>query len=480
MSRFKLGQLTQESLLASEELSQKTAQAEASTPQAYQAFIEASEKQGLVDREEQAKAAEEDDLGGDLDGDGDGLDDIGDGDGEGEGLDEDLDNPNPEDDDGTELDAADAVDDTSTEPEEVTEEALDEWIREKTGDSESKVVRNLGEAAAGLTKLGITYGPGLLQSMWSGAIWTFSRMGTMIFASAEYIGELVEKSVNSTNKLEARLKQAEAVIANGINKGTQLPRFQYKNSKVIGYLKTGKSLDIAGNLRQYSTALTQSNAALVNEFATGADSVNRLAQSAAKDKVTTLAPFMEVSIPTRGFKPGAPAGYETKNEYVEAYHTDPMWPGDASLVFIKPKKFDDIKEISKAYKSADMFVATGDRVQKATEQVASFAPTDLIMIAKSTKMLLSSIKEVNKSQSKLGKYDEALSNAVKRVFYSLADSQAKSDNKEAVTEMVYLRAMLVSKVYMKGSAALTTHASRVAAAAVQLLEAHAKRMMTNS
>lgn len=483
MHRFKLGNFVQESLLASEELSQDTAKAEASTPQAFEQFIKTSEAEGLEGREEQAEEREEEEGGlGDMDGGGEG-DPVGrdgdtppDADGEPTG-----DDAPPADDGGDqELNMDDAVDDSSTEPQTESNEALDDWIREKTQGSDSGAVRNMGAAAAGLAKLGITYGPALLQSLWSGAIWTFSRIGTLIFSSSEFIGEIIERSKNSTDKLEKRLKNAESIIAQHINSGAQTAEFKYKNGKVINYLKTGNSLDIAGNLRQFAVSVTNANTSIVDEFVSGADSVNRLAQSASKDKVTSVSAFMDVEPPKRGFRKGSVPGYESKNQHVELYHTEPLWPGDASLVFAMPKSFTEMGDITKAYKGADMFVATGDRVQRATEQLTALSPTDLIMIAKSTKILLSACREVSKSQSKLVKYDEALSNAVKRTFFALADSQAKGDNKEAIAQMVYLRSHLVTKVYTKGSAAVTTHASRVASAAIQLLEDHAKRMFTES
>lgn len=476
---FKIGQLTMEDLLATEKLEQETAQAEAGTPQAFAQFVQSSEREAIEEKKEpEDEFASDDDLGGEENPDGEdlSLDEVPSTDGD-TPYDANAESPT----EGLEEDAelTDTVEEDQEETK-ATQEALDDWIRSKTQDSNSRVVRNVGELAAGLAHLGIKYGPVFLQAMLTGTLWTFSRLGTMLFQGSEGIGTYIERSRNSLDKLDRRLENAQRVIADQLNDGRSMPSFVYRNGKVISYLKVGRNLDFAGNLRMFSTALVQSNNSVAHEFEAGCAAVERLAQSASRGNVKDFAAFMKVEPPRRGFNAGAPDGYKVDSEFVDMFHTEPMWPGDACLVYAKPKTYKDMGDISEAYKAADMFIATGGVSVKAVQEMKALTSTDLLLIAKSAKILISACKEVSKTHEKLKKYDESMMNAAKRLFYTLADEKAAIDDRDTIVDMVYLRAMLATKVYSRGATSCLTHASRVLSAAVQLLEDHAKKLATTA
>lgn len=456
---FKLGHiLTQENLLASEKLLQDEAKAEGGTPQQYNAFIAETEKKGIQERKELIKQAEE----GDLQDGSDVLEDEG----------------SPEEVQDTEL--LDAVQEDTEEEQQVSTEALDTWIKEKTQGSDSKIVRGLGELTAGLTHLGIKYGPGLLNAMYKGTIWTFSRIGSTVFTATEKLQEYLEKSRNSIDKLESRLSAAERVIVDKLNEDIQVPSFTYKNQVVLNQLLAAGSMDVAGNLRQYADHLGTVTESIANEFEAGNAAVNRLVNSSAKAEVVDFSAFMNVDAPKKGFRKGGPNGYQVKSIGSELWSTSDPWPGGGTLIFIRPTPSKEMQSIISGYKAADMYVAPAPKGDKSRQQTKSFSSTDLLLIAKSAKMLISATKRVSKTQEKMKSMEEDYLNVAKRLFYSLADEKAKDGNRANVADMLYLRANLSSTVFVKGSTACQTYASRVLSAAVQLLEDHAKRLVTGN
>lgn len=468
MPKITLGSLTMESLLATEKLMMDEAKAQGSTPQSFSEFIASQEQAGIEEREENVKEEEaesEGEFGSEETSQTDTVttsEEIIDGDGE------DM------------VDQEDDLQDHIPEDVEPTNEALNDWITSKTQDSDSAFIRNAGEVAAGLTRLGIKYGPSMLNAMYKGTLWTFSRIGEGVFASIETIGNYIEKSVNSIDKLDARLKAAERVIVDQLNDGVELKPFQYKKQSVLNYLRVGKNLDIASNLRIFAGSLTSATNSIASEFENGVAAVDRLSKLDGKNKEVDFASFMTVTPPSKAFKSGGVRGEQVRSTVVKLYHTDPLWPGDTSLVFSCPSSTSSFETIVAGYKASEMYVDTLGTSSKNVAQMRSLAPTDLILIAKSARILVSACRQVTKTQEKMKKLDEGLINSAKRLFFEIADNEAKFNHKDKTAEMMHLRVHLASKVFVKGTMSAQTHASRVLAAAVKLLEDHAQRLATQS
>lgn len=487
--------ITQEALLATEELIQKTTKAQAAPPQVYKKFVQLIEKDAIKDRQEHAGEEEE---GSDFSG---GAESEVPGEGAGEQTPEAQsaeENPTPDSTTSEETgtsntdanqenqsaqnpDGGDALTDTIDQAPEPAMESLSEWIKDKTQYSDSGVIRNVGALAAGLAHIGVTYGPAIVNYMFKGMIWTFSRLGTVIYTGSQSLANYIEKSNNSISKLEARLNNAEQTIMSQLNEGRNIPGFTFKNQKAIEYLKVGSSIDFSSNLRVFSSSLVKATDSIAAEFEVGVSIVDKIANSDSKNKVNALRAVMDVSVPRGGFTKGALPGYDNESDKIEQYHTAPLWPGDASLIFNRPLvKNDDISDIADAYGKSDMFVAMSKEGINSVSDVASMNGAQIVIMAKSVRILLASMKEVTKSQERMKSLSPKLALKAKQMFIRLADEKAKVSMQDSMVEPLYLRASLASTVFVAGSTSALTHASRVAAAAVAYVEAHASKIATST
>lgn len=447
---YKRYQVSQEALLETERLMQEEVAARAATTQEYDKFVEDSEKEAIAEREENKEEDAADDLG---------TEDTG------------------------EEPLSDSIEEETPEPE-ATMEAFHDWISDKTRDSDSSVVRGAGAMIAGLSRLGITYGPALLNFMFKGVLWSFSRLGTLLYDAGTWLKNYIESSRLSLDKLEARLKAAEKSIVASLNAERSVESYTYKNRKVISYLKVGKSLDVASNLRVFANNLAKVTASLANEAETGVRVVEKIAASGKQARDLDVDVLMEVSPPGQGFVKGSLAGYENlgKEPNTTVYHTEPIWPGDMSLIYQAPSvKNLDIEDISKAYRHAKIFVgASVDNQRQRVEGIESLSGHQLVMVAKSAAILLGSCRGVSSTQQKLLKLNPSVATAAQKLFYDLADTKAKRDMENSLVIPLFLRSKLATETMSHGSAAALTHASRVLSAAIQLLEDHAAKLNQSS
>lgn len=454
MARYRV---SQEALLESEKLMQQTLKAEGSTPQLYESFIDNTQEKAILEKEQDAEQEPDDEFGSDDNSDGDVS-----------GSQE------PGTDDEVDVDITDSIPEDDVDVE-VTTEALDDWIRNKTQDSNSGIVRNLGELAAGLSHLGIKYGPGLLNAMYKGTIWTFSRLGSITFKSIETTGAFIEKSRNSISKLESRIAKSEQQIVSLLNESDGLTPFTYKNQKVLSLLKIGNSVNVASNLSQYANNLGKISGDLVSEFTSNVNTCKQIAQSGLSIEDVKIAKLMKIAPPRSGFSTGDMTGAQVKSITLALYHTTDIWPGDKGLVLSLPRANDDMNSILSGYVGSNAYLMPAKTSSQEVSQIKSLTGPQLIMVAKSAKMLIASCKELVKAQEKMKSLAPSFMENAKELFYRAADDKEKSKAAQSLARPVYLKTQLALDVYEKANAQTLIHASRVLAATASLLEEHVKK-----
>lgn len=461
MSRYRL---SQEALLESEKLMKQTIKAEGSTPQLYESFVSDTQKQAILERKLDKEENPDDEFGS-----GDSMDTD---------MDTDMDtnaDPNVEG-EGEVVEEDAEITDAIEEEVEPTTEALDDWLREKTQGSNSAVVRNLGELAAGLSHLGIKYGPGLLNAMYKGTIWTFSRLGSIAFKSIETTSALIEKSRNSIGKLEARINASEKSIVALLNESDGLAPFTYKNQKVISSLKVGGNVNVAANLNQFANNLGKISGDLADEFTVSVNTCKQIVQSGLSVQDVKITKLMKVTPPRNGFSNGDMAGAQVKSIQNSLYHTTDIWPGDKGLVLMLPRTgSEDIDIIMSGYSHSDAYLMPAKTNTQIVREIKSLTGPQLVMVAKSAKILIAACKELTKAQEGMKSLTPSLIEQAKELFYRASDDKEKSKAAQSLARPVYLKTQLALGVYEKANAQTLMHASRVLAAAATLLEEHVKK-----
>lgn len=494
-----MSRITIESLSQSEILSMQRKQAESLPTGRFKAWEDQTEDKAIEDLAQQRQDEQEPETTSEENG-SEQADDAGDSNEEGEGGDKeapaaddqdseaDKDAPTTDDQDSeadkdqsgdTDEDSANddesAVEDaiSDTEP---TNESFAEWVTEKTQDSNSAVVRNTGAMIAGLTELGIKYGPVLLTYMYKGVLWSFSRIGTLLYKSSESLESYIEKSKNSLSKLESRLTQVEQAVKTALDDGEPVSTYPYKNKAVIGYLTHSKSEDVVSNVRAFADSLKKTTGSIAQEFEAGIALIDRMAKNNAKPAKEGLSTILSVSPPRQGFSKGTVPGYEADGHVVQ-YHSE-LWPGDVCLGFNCPDVKDlDLNEISAAYKKASMYVAAV-RSDNTRKSIDSLSLTNLLLFSKSLRILLAACREIDNHHREMKKLTPGIGKAAKRLFFELADEKTKTKMEDTLIEPMFLRSYLATEVFVSGSRASMTHASRVLAAGVKLLEDHAQKLVT--
>lgn len=485
--------ITQESLLAVEELLHKQKIAEGSTPQNYEKIINSTEQEAIEERKENAQEEETPEMD----------ESVNDSPESGEENDQEpqeqtptsTDNETSSDvsesekeqtsdktaDDSQASEDSDALADSIDSPTEQTMESVSEWIKDKTRYSDSAVIRNAGALAAGLAHLGITYGPNILNFMLKGMLWTFSRLGTAVFEGGKQISEHIERSRNSIDKLESRLIVAEKKIVQALNEGKQIPEFKFSNRKAIEFMKIGRRIDFVSNIRTFADSLNRASESVAREFEDGVSAIERISRLSSHKNVKDIGVLMTVTPPNNGFVKGVLPGYSNDDPLITQYRTEPLWPGDAALIFNCPNvKSNDITEIAKSYGKADMFLGINKETITSIPDVASLSGPQAVVFIKTVKILLASMKQINRTQENIKKLHPKLLLKAKQMFMELADEKAKANLKDSMVEPLYLRSTLASTVFTNGSIAMNTHASRVVAAAVTFIEAHASKIATST
>lgn len=474
--------ITQEALLASTKLSMDTVKSQAQTPENFAKFRNATVQKAILEREvdKENEGDDEDSLDGGLDG-LENESEAGDAAQPGQGVEAPQEAGETSQEETDAADASedgqgdDALADSIPEGTEQTSESVSEWIRDKTQGSDSSIVRGGGAVAAGLAHLGVTYGPAILNFMYKSTVWAFSRIGTGIQEGVKELGTIIELSKNSVGKLSARLDAAEKVIINSMNNGDNIPSFEVRDQKTIDFLRVDKDIDFTGNIRRYSQSLVESTKSIADEFESSITTLEKIASSDSSKRVEKLGKLMYVSPPRGGFRPGSLPGYKSDDQYVRPFHTYPLWPGSASLVFNAPEvNSDDIGAIKAAYGKADMYIGYA-RSKNVVGSVPSMSGAEAVMFIKTVRMLLAAMTEVSKSQNRMKEKAPSIGLIAKKLFYDMADDKAKEGLSNSMVEPLYLRSDLTASVFPRGTKSCSIHASKVAAAAVHLVELHAKK-----
>lgn len=456
---------TLEDALAIEELTETRAKAEGAPTQLYERYTENTQKLAIAER--QLDVEEDEAEGG-----GEFSDDFSDD--SQETQTEEISSDGDE-------ELTDTIEtDEEEEGDEPTLEALHEWISDKTKYSESSVVRNAGALAAGLSRIGVNYGPGLIGAVYKGVLWAFSRIGMVIYDSAVWLKAYHEKSKLSLDKLDARLKAVESSLTASLNGEKAVPPYAYTNQKVISMLKIGKSLDIGNNLRIQASGLQAACNTLGHQAETGVRVLEKMAAASKDARNISIESLMKIGDPGGNFRSGTLPGYEAyeREDHAKVYHTEPTWPGDMSLLFVAPHVTSSKEDqINSAYHSAKIFVAAVLKDQEeSVSSMPSLTAAQLVMLCKSTRGLLVACSDVSKGHEKLLKLSPSALASAKKLFYEMADNKAKKDMDRSLIIPFNIRAKYACDTVAHGSANALSHASRVLSAAIQLLEDHAKKL----
>lgn len=476
--------ITQEALLATTKLSVDTNKAAAQSPKDYTVFKNATTQRAIMERE-MDKGGDAEDFSPDesapeqpTDHDSEDTQEgtVDDNDEKKDEVDPSSDPSPKEEAEGGDEQADVALADSISEDTEQTSESLSEWISDKTRHSESSLVRGAGAVASGLAYLGVKYGPTILNNIGKGAVWTFSRIGEGIQKGSVSLSRMIDKTINSVKNLEARLDAAEKTIVEGINGDKEMTKFQITNQAAINQLRVNDDVDISGNIRSLAENISVVVKGLSDSFDDSIDTINNIANTSTRGKVEDLSKFMVVKPPKTGFRLGALPGYSEKDGAVKSFHTYPIWPGNASLVLDIPNfKGNDTAVIKKSYSDAGVYMGF-IRSKTKIESIESLNATETLMLAKSIRILLSSMKEVSKSQTKMKSRTLDIGNIAKRAFFHLADAKAKEKMDNTMVEPIYLQSKLATEVVVEGSNLCLIHASKVAASAIYVLEQHASRI----
>lgn len=458
--------LSQEALLESEQLVQRTLQAQASTPDLYESFTQNTQKQAIAERTED-KAQEDGNTSTDTQVDSSSEANLPEDTGASEATD---------DQESTDGELTDTIDDIEQEPIKETNEALDDWIRGKTQYSDSAIVRGIGAVSAGLAHMGIKYGPMLATAMLKGTLWTFSRIGSLTFNSIEAAGAFIEKSRNSLGNLEKRLSAAEKNLVDILNNTETVNKFEYKNQKVISYLKVGGSVDIAGNLSNFSGFMDKTTADMLNHFQTGLGVTKRIVDSGVSGKTIDIAKLMEVSPPSNGFIKGNVPGIPLRIETNVVYRTRDAWPGDALLVIELPINTPDIAVLLKGYEHSSALVVPNKEAYKSVSGIQSLSGPELVMVLKACKGLLATCKKAVGRKEEMKKLSPSFTEHAKHLFTKIADSKEKDKAIENLSTPLYMKNKLCLDVYDKATSESLVHASKVLSASIQLLEDHIRQL----
>ncbi len=459
----------QDDLLESVKLVEDTKKAQASTPGLFTSFTNNTQKKAILERKEDKEESNDDPYS---------SSEMTDTQGTTVDVSETNDDPDTDAQETQSVDITDHIDDPDEESDKATEttEALDDWIREKTQGSDSGFVRGAGSVMAGLSHLGIKYGPSLLNAMYRGTLWTFSRIGSLTFKSIEGVSALIEKSKNSITVLDKRLLIAEKNLVSILNANDNIPTFKYKNTKVLSFVKVGNNLDIARNISSFSQTLQNVTAAMVDEFETGLNVVKRISDSGLSAQDVDIVKIMKVKPPSQGFGKGNPTGVPLKSDLSSMYHTTDIWPGDTELILILPNDNADIEQLMKGYEESKAYLLPNKGAKISVGEINSLTGPQLLMVVKSCKQLLAACRKVIGYEERVVKLSPGFLDHAKNLFYKAADDKEKSKAAQSLARPLYLKTQLCIDVYDKAASKSLIHASRVLAAGIQLIEDHVKQL----
>lgn len=365
------------------------------------------------------------------------------------------------------------------------EEELDEdGELKKTNESLMEIVGSVALVAAtsiftiasGLIVLGIQYTPTVIGSAFRGVLWVFSQIGNLFGAIGKVIGDYIKRNTNAMEMLSHRASAARKKLGAAAADGTPTPRGAYKNAKMIEALQVGRDVVLANNVSKMVTELGNLTDSVQGIY----DKVRETSVALTEAKENgprQMDKYLEIDPTTYGFVKLSPGEIPRGDFNVTHFKSKAVLPGNAMFWLRMPSiKNSSIEEMIPGYKASSLRVVSVTGPVKPVDSIEYLELYELMQLLTAAEDLIAKCRVTNEVLSNMEKLQRGLAYSVKKMFQRIAGVDGAPKEPSTYVEPLYLCTILLTNVLPPGLMELNTHASRVATAALQVIEDHLAEM----
>ena len=341
-------------------------------------------------------------------------------------------------------------------------------------------------AAPKLKYIGVTYGPPIASGVYKGALAVFCGISGLIYASSIAVSKYLDRRVNSFDNIRKDidgLKRTVELIKSNANENNlearDLSDLKFDREKVISTLKIGDSIKFANNL----TVLTE----FTGKFIAGLDKAIKnealvikhiIAYSetgAVKPPISMLATDVVNLLP--GLTKGSIDGYEPSSELATSYHYSKQLPGDVSFIAYLPiPGIGNVEDASKAYNASSMFLGFNAKSFEARDSVDYMTLDGLSTFLDVMSGLCETCIAHQHFYEEIKKSKVGMRFSIKSYFLKMVASKEKVSLRNSLVEYVYLKNLMIDKVYLVAAMAIHDYAAKVLVSATSYVRENVKKL----
>lgn len=330
--------------------------------------------------------------------------------------------------------------------------------------------------ASGLLFLGIQYTPTIVGSAFRGVLWVFSQIGNLFAALGKTIVGYVQRNTNAMDKLAARSSDARRKLATFAADGIPTPRGQYKNEQLISALKINRDVVLTNNVEIMTKELERLTDSVQGLYDKVRETTVSLTEY-SKNGPTQMDKYLQIDPQSYGFVKMPLAEIPRGDAAVTHYRSKATLPGDAMFWLRMPSiRNTSTEEMIPGYKASSLSVVGVTTPVKSVDSIEYLEIYEMMQLLIAVDDLIARCRVTNQTLTNIEKLQSGLAYSVKKMFQRIAGVDGAPKDPSTYVEPTYLCSILLTNVLPPGLMELNTHASRVAAAALQVVEEHLAEM----
>ena len=311
-----------------------------------------------------------------------------------------------------------------------------------------------------LGELGIEYGPIAARKIAKGVMFTLSKLVKGLLLGSIALARFAKKRVVNFKRYKDRVRKLKVSLSLIDNKDTDNVS-SYTNAGYIAQLKIQNNYAFDKNSENLLELFKNLTDVMEHRVRDSIISTGVITKQAIKGNISKPARFMTDTLVFPGFSKRTIAGYDTPNDFTEAYAFNKPLPGDAFFIGYGPKdKLDTDDNVKTAYDSSKMFLGISQSNLSSVDTVPYLAKANIKKYLDTLDVMCDiGISQV-KVYDNIVKLKKSLKGNLKEYLAWLYASKDKVSVKAALSEYVYLKGAFIDTTFIAGSMLLQNYTLR--------------------
>lgn len=307
------------------------------------------------------------------------------------------------------------------------------------------------KAGAILVELGIRHGPTVINKLYHGVLFVFTKLAKLVLVSSDRISRFRYRSKNSYEDLNEKIANAKRVLElhpedrEGDSEGT----YYFTNQKTINDLKVGSDTDVLKNVRAFTSFIKNAVIELDKCISEEIAKTKHMAHLTSETSAVTTSSSFYVKVPDKFIVKGQIDGYGIEADYLESYVSKETLCGDIRIIAHLPKREIATLDVArKSYNHSKMFLGMDAISFKEVQEIPYLDREQTAALLEEISILCGICLQHQQMYEKLSREKDTFKLLLRNYFNSLVESDEKVSLKNTSLELMYLKTMFVDKVYV--------------------------------